>query len=139
MPGWTGESSASGLFDVADFGRPFESNMIAEVESESPGCTKLRFSLRAKPAVPLIFFLGLVLSVWPGVWLTDSMLRSYFTGYDYKTWMWYLPMTVPFVPWGMWSAWKKSRASAFNEALDILDKISAIVDGRLVEAPARSD
>lgn len=82
----------------------------------------------------VVFGVILVLTVWPGVWLTDSMIRSYFTSYDYKTWMWYLPLTAPFVPWMMWSAWRRSRASALEEAVRLIERVRELTDGQTVAA-----
>lgn len=126
----------SALFTVTDFGHPFESVLLARSDSPSEDQTILRFDLRLRPKLAWVYLLVLILTVWPGVWLTDSMLRTYFSGYDYRTWMWYLPLTVPFVPWGMWVAVRRSRTSARVEAMKIIQSIAALVEGRLQPASA---
>jgi hypothetical protein len=65
------------------------------------------------------------------------MLRTYFRGYDYQTWMWYLPLTIPTVPWVMWSTIKKSRAAALADAPELIQKVATAIGGTL-EAPAPS-
>ncbi|MFN7021364.1 MAG: hypothetical protein ACK4WH_08575 [Phycisphaerales bacterium] len=133
LPGWrpaegpAGESEEE--FAITDFAVPFEHVLVARAETGTDGTT-LRFALRVKPTMPLVYLVVLVATVWPGVWLTDSMLRSYFTGYDWRTWMWYLPLTVPFVPLALASAWKKSRRSAAAEAAHLIAKVAGLIDGR---------
>ena len=59
--------------------------------------------------------------------MTDSMIRTYFSGYDIATWKWYLPLTAPFVPWAMWSAIRKSQVSARGQAAELVEKVRQIV------------
>jgi hypothetical protein len=84
---------------------------------------------------PWIFALILVLTIWPGVWLTDSMLRSYWDWYSatpwWSTYVWYMPLTVPFCPVAMRSALRKSRAAAAAEIPAILAKVAAAADGKI--------
>jgi hypothetical protein len=135
LPGWRAEVRGSGtseLFAVTDYGTPFESVLTARVESEGAAGTVLSFTSAIKPAMPLVYAVVLVTTVWPGVWLTDSMLRSYFSGYSYKTWMWYLPLTAPFVPWAMWAAWKKSRTSGRAGAEESIRTIAGLIGGEVI-------
>lgn len=131
------------IFTVSDFGTPFESVLEGQARPMSGegdaaasggavaggGC-ELSFAIRMKPKLAWVFGVVLVASVWPGVWLTDSMIRTYFPSYDYKTWMWYIPLTAPFVPLGLMQAIKKSRASAQIEAAEIIERIRTLVQGR---------
>lgn len=129
LPGFE-PGSGNELFRVSDFGRPFESRLVAKVlESDASGST-LGFSVQMKPVMPAVFALILAITIWPGVWLTHSMLRAYFSGYDYQTWMWYLPLTVPFVPLALFSAWRKSTSTAADEAPKIVDRVSAQLNGQ---------
>ncbi|MDX2132706.1 MAG: hypothetical protein SFY69_11715 [Planctomycetota bacterium] len=113
-----------GLFSVTTAGQPFDYLLSAQGEA-SPEGTRLAFSLKVLPRTPLIFAAVLVFTIWPGVWLTDSMLRSYWTGYDYATWMWYLPVTVLPLPWACVRLWKRSRRAAESHALEIIADIRA--------------
>lgn len=129
-----------GLFSITDFGAPFEYVLNAEAEGIAPaenagvetGGTKLRFLVRMKPLMPAIFVVALVTSVWPGVWLTDSLLRTYFTGYDFQTWMWYLPLTAPFCPWAYWTAIKRSRGSAAAELAEVIPALTEELRGTVL-------
>lgn len=116
------------LFEVREFGRPFESSLIAfraaGAGAEAPG--DIEFRLRLRQMIPWIFAIGLIASIWPGIYLVDSMLRHYFSWYtSIETWWWYLPLTVPTSPWAFMSAMKKSRESAASEAGSIIQKIGA--------------
>jgi hypothetical protein len=114
--------AANALFEISDFGTPFESVLSAAGQAEGERTT-LRWSLRMKPKLPLVFLVVLILTVWPGWWVTDSMIRTYFPSYDFATWKWYVPLTLPFVPWAMWTAIKRSRASARLEAAELIGKV----------------
>lgn len=129
LPGLKLDSRANSLFSIMDFGRPYESVLSATALREG-GHTRLSFAARPKPLMPMVMLLLLVATVWPGIWLTNSMLVSYFPGYAYQTWMWYLPLTVPMVPWVMWSSWRKSVRSAAIEGRELIGKVSQFIEGR---------
>jgi hypothetical protein len=141
LPGFQRGSAAPGatFFELTDFGSPFEARLIAS-GAPSGSATELSFApIRLKPLFPWVFALILVVSVWPGVWLTDSMIRTYWDWYSAAPWWityaWYLPLTVPFCPVAMHSALRKSRASAAAEIPGILSKIAAATGGTI--NPAR--
>lgn len=134
MPGFHRAESKHGAgvaFVVTDFGTPFESVLVARSNVVGVGC-ELRFETRLKPLMPWVFAIALILTVWPGVWLTDSMLKTYFTGYTWATWMWYLPLTVPFLPPAMWAAIKRSRTSARAEVLAMIETIGTALGGKVM-------
>lgn len=132
LAGFT-HGSGEVLFSVSDFGTPFESVLEARRVDAAGlgGGTRMALRARIKPLWPIVFAVMLVLTIWPGVWLTDSLMRTYFPGYDVRTWIWYLPLTAPFCPWGFWSAIKRSRASARADLETMVPKIAGILDGRL--------
>jgi hypothetical protein len=111
-----------GLFTVGAFGGPFDYRLVAQRDAAA-----INFSLVMKLKMPVITVIVLVLTVWPGVWLTDSMIRTYFESYDYATWMWYLPITVLPTPW-MWAVMvRRSRAAATDHALELIERVRAEV------------
>jgi hypothetical protein len=118
-------------FKITDFGQPFESILAASVRGNQV-TSIIQFRSRLKPLMPVIYAIVLLLSIWPGIWLTDSMLRAYFSWYRIPTWWWYLPLTVPTSPWMMWAAVRKSRASGHIAAVDLIGKVAAAVDGEVV-------
>lgn len=123
------------VFTVRDFGGPFEAVLEARIEPRHPGV--LHFDWRLQTRLAWVFLVVLVATVWPGVWLTDSMLRSYFTGYDYRTWMWYLPLTIPAVPWAMIVALRRSRQRARTESEKIIRTIASLTGATAEPAQAR--
>lgn len=125
LPGFRPTSSRA-LFEVREIGHPFQAELLAHASRlDSEARTELAFELRIRPLLPFIFALMLALSIWPGIYVVDSMLRQYFSWYTIPTWWWYLPLTVPTSPWAFWSALKKSRAAARAEAAELINKISA--------------
>lgn len=125
LPGYRAGNGAS-LFEITDFGTPFESVLKASALEER-GVTRIRWELAVQRRLPVVFLIILIATVWPGVWLTDSMIRTYFSGYDIATWKWYLPLTAPFVPWAMWSAIRKSQVSAHGQAAELVEKVRQVV------------
>lgn len=134
LPGFAAAApGGEALFTLTDFGSPFESVLVAAPATEGDS-TRLRFSIRLKPTMPVVFAIMLVITIWPGVWLTDSLLRTYSSWYmslpDWATYAWYLPLTVPFCPPAMLAALRRSRASAAAEAQELIDKLAAIIGAR---------
>lgn len=121
LPGFERGGDGS-LFRTAAFGAPFDYSLLARTASEGPGRV-LRFEMRLRMRAPLIALIVTILTVWPGVWLTDSMLRTYFSGYDYRTWMWYLPLSVLPLPWYFPRALRKSREAAIEHAMELVERL----------------
>lgn len=126
-------SASPDLFEVSAFGPPFDYRLIAAAE-RAPSGTRLRFRIALMKKLPIIFALVVIVSIWPGVWLTDSMLRTYFSWYTMSFWgtcAWYMPLTVLPLPW----MWKKmvvgSRAAANADARELIGKIAGAIEGRV--------
>ena len=139
LPGFSAARSGCGdgaggtRFTITDFGSPFESVRVATaVRADSD--TRLSFQVRLKPLMPVVFAAVLVVTVWPGVWLTDSLLRTYSSWYmslpDWSTYAWYLPLTVPFCPPAFLAAVRKSRAAAAMEAQELAAKVASLLGAR---------
>jgi hypothetical protein len=121
------------LFTATAFGQPFDRTLEAHAEPDGDNGTTLRFSTKLKRALPWTFGLITAFTVWPGVWLTDELCRTYFTWYDYATWMWYLPITVVPLPWMVRSIMRKSQAAAAESSHDLIERIREAVDGVQVD------
>jgi len=124
-------------FAAAAHGTPFDRELVGAVEPAGPeGGSRIAWSMRWKRTVPTVFAASLVISVWPGLPLTDSILSTYWGWYSgvtsaggwLRTWMWYLPLTVPFVPIAWFGALKKSRRSSVEHARETVEKIGAALD-----------
>jgi hypothetical protein len=138
LPGFTGEHR-EGLCAVSAFGEPFDRLMIVKTEPEPDGRTRLRWTLKLDLRVPTLLLILMAITVWPGEPLTDSLLKTYFGFYNewtqgwFKTWMWYLPLTVPAVPLTWRWAMKKCNATTHQSAHEVARKICSAVGGELVE------
>lgn len=141
LPGYESSEAEGELFRIGDFGTPFEGVLSARYSASAGegGAGRLRFEARLKPIMPVVFAVVLAATVWPGVWLTDSLLHTYFGWYNIPTWWWYLPLTVPFCPWVLWVAVKRSRASADAEGRELIGKVAAILGGRVEGGAASGD
>ncbi len=108
----------------AAFGGPFDSELLMRLSGR-----ELHFSLRRLRKVPAIFAAVLAVTVWPGVILTDSLLRTYLEFYrawpEWVTYAWYMPLTALPIPW-MWRKWaKQSRVRALESALEMRGRIES--------------
>lgn len=131
LPGFT--TCGDGLFRADAYANPFEHAVEARAEA-ADGVTRLRFRLVVLAKIPVVFAAVLVLSAWPGLPLTDSMLSTYSDWYaqHVETWWWYVPSLVLCVP-AVWGMAKKSRAAAGESAREAIGKIAAEIDARVVE------
>lgn len=137
MPGFR-RGSGGVLFSVEAFGKAFDYRLEARGESRDGGGCLLRFALRPQRRTPILFGVILAATVWPGVWLTDSMLRTYFSWYQFSLWgeadrtmlvtcLWYLPLTVLPIPFFWRRTVKTSRAAAAESARVLAERIRADV------------
>lgn len=123
-------AGAGVLFSAAIFGEPFDRTLEARAERTAEGATVLRFSSRLNMKLPLIFGIVIAFTIWPGVWITDSMLGTYSSWYGAKvgfwgTCLWYLPLTVLPLPWALRRLLRKSEAACAASAAEVVGKIQA--------------
>lgn len=132
-----------GLFAAEAFGTPFDHRVVAHAETSphptdptAPARTTLRFELVRLRKLPAIFAAVLAFTIWPGSWMTDSLLTTYFefyhawvTRWPWLTYAWYLPLTALPIPW-MWRAWStRSHAMAHASARETIDFVRETIDG----------
>ncbi len=111
------------------FGQPFDRDLIVEA-SEAPIGSVVRLHTRLRRKFPAIFILVAIFTVWPGVWLTDSLIQTYFTGassWIIKTWMWYLPLSIIPLPFAAKSMWRKSQHAAAEHFAEVQERIAQAV------------
>lgn len=139
LPGFE-RGGHGGLFSVTAFGTYFDRVLVGE-GAEGTGGASIRMHSVLPWKMPALIIFVFVLTIWPGVWFTDEMLVTYWGWYAAKvvempwlTYAWYLPLTVIPLPWTYWSALKKSNAAAAASARELMGKMAAALDGRLVEA-----
>jgi len=113
------------LFSADAFAAPFDHELLARATFDGTH-TVLRFQVRMLPKMPVIMIVILVLTIWPGVWVTESMLSTYFQWYRLDIWWtcaWYIPMTLGPLPW-LWKKWVVgSKREALEHALEVIASI----------------
>ncbi len=126
-----GDVDGSAIADA--HGTPFDSDLLIAWASQGDA-TQVRFDITMRRKMPIVFALILVVTIWPGLPLTDSFMQSFgwyerLMGDSIETWMWYLPMTVLPAPFAWRSAIKKSKVSAHQHALETIEKIRTTLGG----------
>ncbi len=124
--------TSRGLFEADAFaeGAQFDRSLIAVAKSDS-GSTQLVFSTKAKPTLPTVFAVVIVLTIWPGEPITHSMLVTYFSWYQIQTWWWYLPLCLP-LPFTYRKMLKRSHTAAASHALETISKLEKLLDANTV-------
>jgi hypothetical protein len=136
LPGFMSPGPSGSLFSVAAFGSPWDGVVEARLrERVGAGCL-IEPRCRLKRLGPAIFGVVLALSIWPGVLLTESLIASYFpAGWSKWTWYWYLPLTIPTMPWALWWSIRTSRAQVHASAYRAVLAIARHGGGRLEPTP----
>lgn len=111
-------------FRVSAFGQPYDREVIALVAATPGGGSRLSFESRLLRKLPATVIVMTVLTIQPGLWLTDSMLKLYFSWYRIETWWWYLPLVLLSLP-VLWKQFKRSEAAAREDALKVVEDIRA--------------
>lgn len=120
LPGYRAGSASTGdLFSFHGFGEPWDYEVRAVPASDQ----RVEFRPRIIRKAPSIFAIICILSIWPGAWLTDSMLKAYFSGYSWNTYLWYLPLTILPIPPMACRMWTRSKAAARAHANDKVDML----------------
>ena len=120
------------LFQLEAPGAPFD-HALEATPAQGSGETRLSLRLRMLPKLPAMFGLLILFTIWPGVWLTHSMLRAYFSFYTYPewiTWAWYIPFTVLPLPWMLAKVVRRSRESAYASALESVEILKTTLDAK---------
>lgn len=109
---------------VAAHGAPFDATLRARLSEGA-----LRFELRPLWRMPGIFIAALVLGVWPGVLVMDSLIPGEWGWIP--TWWWYVPLTALPAPFAWRTAWRKSKSSWDVSAREMIAKIAGELGGRV--------
>ena len=116
-----------GRFEVLIFGHPYDRTLLAEVHEEDEGST-IAFTTKLRWKFPIIMIVLIAITIWPGVWLTDSMFETYFASYPWfgwPTWVWwviYEALVLIAIP-PLWKQYTKSERKTAVEARDLIEKI----------------
>ncbi|MFK7884039.1 MAG: hypothetical protein AB8F26_07655 [Phycisphaerales bacterium] len=105
------------------YGAPFD-GCVDVVRSD----VGLEFVLRMPRKLPALFAAALIVSVWPGLPLTEAFLQGFgwyerLTSGWFQTWMWYLPLAVIPAPFALMKAISNSRKTALAHANETIDRL----------------
>ncbi len=138
LPGFV-RAGDGGLFSVEAQGTPLDRRLVGVGEAVEGG-TRVSWRLVLPRKWPVGIAAVLALTVWPGLPITDSLLQTYLPGsYGawtngwFKTWMWYLPLSVVPIPWFWRSMMSKVRTSTLEHAIETREKIRAALGARDAE------
>lgn len=129
LPGFVrGEGDAS--FRVSVLAGIFDHDLWAVVTGAGP--TSIEFQLRPRKPLVIVMIAAVIISFWPGLPITDSMLRLYFPSYHewgVETWWWYLPLVAISIP-PLWKQWKRAQRQAQTEATGVAQRIASLIGGQ---------
>jgi hypothetical protein len=130
LPGFEAGASPSAC-SVEAFGTVFDHRIHIEFSPVSTGGSRATLTLVRPFKKPAIFLAVMLICIWPGYPMTDSMLRTWWGWYDtlpsWATIAWYLPLTIlpmPFV-WVKWT--RESHAAAVAHSQEQRVAIEAIL------------
>lgn len=128
LPGF--EAKSGGFLALA-YGWIYDFDLVGTIGG-SEGATRIGFELLVKKKMPWIVAVLLAVSIWPGVWITHSMLSIYFDWYPAELWktsLWYLPLSIIPIPWVWKMAMSRSRAEAEISARELIERIAGELGG----------
>lgn len=133
LPGF---ETLAGGFRARAFGDPFDHWLNAAVSAHEAG-SRMEFTVTPALRMPLVFLVVTVLTIQPGMWLTHSMLATYFPWYgqNVNTWWWYLPLVVLPLPVILVRMWRRSVQGAWSHALELRRTIATALGARTPETP----
>lgn len=123
LPGF--EKRGERSFAATVFAEPYDRVLEATVADTGSG-SRLTGEVRLKRKMPAIMIVAFLFTIWPGVWLTDSLLVTYFSWYPREFWVtiaWYVPLCLLAIP-PLWKQWKKSGVIASGELATLVDRLS---------------
>ncbi len=120
---------------------PFEYALLGtigpEPASESGTGSIITMHTERRSLMPAIFAATLIFTVWPGVWLTDSLIGVYWSAYGrwseqmpWLTYAWYLPISALPLPWVWRKLTRKSKVMAAESATKIIATIRTVVEDK---------
>lgn len=121
LPDYRSEGSS---FRLSAYGNQMDMSLVGTISAAASG-SEIRFELQRQWKMIWIYAAITVLTIWPGMALTDSMLSTYFSGYHFQTWMWYVPIVVLPTPVFAWLEVKKSERLARVSAAEMIERIRA--------------
>ena len=123
LPGFHRVDAAT--FRVGIFGAPYDRDLIGAVAPTPEGAT-IRFTSRLRRKMPWLVVIVTIISFWPGVVLTDSLLSTWFPSwYPKQFWItcaWYLPLCALTIP-ALWKQFKNSERASEEHLHETMAKL----------------
>lgn len=120
-------------FEASAFGSHFDRTLIGGVTADPQGST-IEFGARRHWKTLAGVWIVFALTLWPGVWLTHSMLLTWFGWYGLSMWgtvAWYVPLTLLGVP-ALMKVQRASDRASWAHAHETIEKIASLCAGTMV-------
>ena len=92
-----------------------------------PTGSTLRFGSRLKRTLPWIVVFTTIITFWPGVLLTDSLMSTWFPSWYPKeiwvTYAWYFPLCLLMIP-ALWKQYRVSERASEEHLRETLAKLA---------------
>ena len=111
-------------FHALAYGWVYDFDLVAAFTPQGSG-TSVKLRSRSDPRCRGSLRRQLLLSVFPGVWVTHSMLSVYFSWYPgelAEDLRWYLPVSILPIPW-VWKGRWTGRESPRRSGLELIERI----------------
>ena len=128
MPGFIRQAPDSFAVDL--FGVPWDRALVGTVAADGAGSV-IRFARRDKRTMPYSWAAALILSVWPGVVLTDALIPASWGWIGTHVYEWYLPLTIVCNIWTWIWAIRKVDATTRASATESIAAVATEVTGRV--------
>lgn len=132
LPGF--EHRGGHIFRVLCFGQPYDKELIGSVApcADRGRGACVRFQTRLLRKLPTIVIVVMVVTIWPGVWITHSLIAAYFYRYWDSAWAtaaWYIPLCLIAIP-ALWRQYRRSLAAADEHAREIAHGIANVLEAQ---------
>ena len=136
LPGFIRERSGSDGFEVTALGTHFDHRVRCAVGQTNEGSVIHGRGERPWRPIAVVWAI-VILTLWPGVWITHSMLVTWFGWYRLELWgtaAWYVPLTLLAIP-AVLKVQRASDVASWAHAHETLDLIARVCDGDVVSHP----
>ncbi len=132
LAGFVRQGGASSACRVAIEAGAYDHDLLARFSplADDPAAHScVTFDLRLRRRTPAVVVVIVLISFWPGLPLTDTMLRQSFLAYNelpIETWWWYIPLMVISLP-ALWKQFRSSQRRAREEARKVIGTIADLL------------
>lgn len=124
-------------FSAIAFGGTYDRTIDGFITGGADGGSEVRITSRARYRLLAIVAVVYALATWPGAWITESMLQTYFPDSlvaNYTYW-WYIPLMILGVP-ALVGQWRSSQRAARQSEAELAERIAKALDGSVTTPKA---